>query len=304
MHSVQRCEHKQSGSIMLSTVTCESNLRLAASSRYNMFVTVKTNLYPIVERTVFPVKKITAILLAITLFILFDQGCNKKQPVVTPENEIMPGAGESAPEKPTVSEAAMHNAAIDARDVHIIQFDDPDEGDHIAVLETSQGEIRIRLFAEQASKTVEAFERLVREGHYNGQSFHTVVNGYKIEGGGTGDANEFPEEEFSLDLWNFRGAVAVGNNGLDFLIVQAEESLNPISDLYDLNFPGAIIDKYADVGGAPHQDWKNTVFGQVISGMDTVDKIAGAKLSEEGKPAEPVIITKAEIEIFSAESQA
>lgn len=242
------------------------------------------------------VKRFIAILIAVAIliFAMISCGRSRKTPL-TPELESFePGASTAQ----NTRAASDHNAEINPDDVHIIQFEDPDIGDKIAVFETTEGEIRVRLFASRAEKTVKTFIQLVESGYYNGQKFHTVVNGYKIEGGGTGAAAaELPKEpEFSLDLWNFRGAVALSNNGADFLIVQANQCLNPKEELESLKFPQKVIDKYLETGGAPHQDWKNPVFGAVVSGMETVDKIALSPVGEDGKPLDSVVITKVTIE--------
>lgn len=246
-------------------------------------------------------KKTIAILLSLILVSTAAAGCSKRGGSSSSEPEQDSSSdsrsGSSQSENAATAEAARHNAEIKSGDVHIIQFDEPDPGDKIAVLTTSEGDIRIRLFAEQVPKTVETFTKLVGEGHYNGQEFHTVVNGYKIqEGGAPGDVDYPKDGEFSLDLWNFRGAVALSGHGSDFLIVQASRPLNSEEDMKALNFPQKVIDKYMEVGGAPHQDWKNPVFGQVIEGMEIVDRIASLKTDETGTPESPVIITEITIE--------
>lgn len=245
-------------------------------------------------------KKFIAVLLILSIFTVIAAGCGKKEPapVTSSVAETSPStAVEQAPAKPTKAEAAAHNAAIRPEDVNLIQFDDPDAGDKLAVIATNGGDIKIRLFEKQAPNTVATFIKLVNEGYYNGQQFDTIVAGYKIEGGGKHDDSQYPDEkEFSLDLWNFRGAVALANVGTDFMIIDATQTLNPKSELEELNFPEIVIEKYEEVGGAPHQDWENTVFGQVIEGMDVVEKFASATLNEDGTPKEPIVITTIKIE--------
>lgn len=252
----------------------------------------------------FFVKKITAWLLLAALLAALLTGCigrSESPEESTGETSLDESpASTSVPEYSgtvTSSQAASLNAAINQSDVHIIQFNDPDPGDKIAVITTSEGEIRVRLFAEQAPKTVEAFVTLAEAGSFNGQSFTTAINGFKIEGGGAGNKDKFPAEpEYSLDLWNFRGAVALADNGSDFTIVQASRCLNKEEDLKAIHFPQKVIDKYLEVGGAPHQDWRNPVFGAVIDGMDVVDKIAGTTVDENNKPLETVVISTIAIE--------
>lgn len=242
----------------------------------------------------------------LALALLAFSGCQTREPEPVVSSSVPePAVSETAPHLPTTDEAARHNKAIKPANVHIIQFDEPEEGDPVAVLTTTAGDIKIRLFPKQVPKTVEEFTRLVEVGHYNGQIFGVVVPGYKIEQTSPAGNAKFPEDgEFSLDLWNFSGAVSLANNGSDFIIVDAKQCLNPQSELEELNFPRAVIDRYLEVGGAPHQDWTNTVFGQVIEGMDIVDKIAGGKAGGDGKPVDPVVITEARIEPFAAQEKA
>lgn len=217
----------------------------------------------------------------------------------------------------TESEAAENNAQLNEEDINLIQFQEPQAGDEIAVMQTSQGTIRIRLFREQAPKTVENFVVHANEGYYNGVTFHRVIEGFMIQGGdpdGTGrggksiyknDAGEAVsfEDEFTTDLWNFRGALSMANagpntNGSQFFIVQSPELYGATpADLEGAQFPKPVIEKYAENGGTPSLDWRHTVFGQVIEGMDIVDKIAGVETDAADKPLEPVIIENLTIEV-------
>lgn len=228
--------------------------------------------------------------LAIILLSVFS-ACNAKSAANGASGEAPAESGQQEIEgilkKPTAAEAAKHNEAIDPVNIRLIQFDDPELGDKIAVISTTEGDIKVRLFNAQAPKTVSAFIKLAEEGRYNGGKFAESVDGYKIDGAGKADDLVFSEDEFSLDLWNFSGAVAVSNNGSNFMIITANYSLNSKSELEGLKFPEPVVKKYLDIGGAPHQDWKNTVFGQVIEGMEVADKISTIK---DGEPAEIIEI--------------
>ena len=56
------------------------------------------------------------------------------------------------------------------------------------------------------------------------------------------------------------------------------------------SFPGDIVEAYAEMGGTPWLDFRHTVFGQVVEGIETVDAIADVKVGPADKPVEPVII--------------
>lgn len=103
----------------------------------------------------------------------------------------------------------------------------------VAIMETSEGTIKIRLFPEQAPKAVENFIGLAKKGYYDGLTFHRVISDFMIQGGdpkgdGTGGEsfwNKPFEDEFSDLLHNFRGSLSMANagadtNGSQFFIVQ------------------------------------------------------------------------------------
>ena len=117
------------------------------------------------------------------------------------------------------------------------QLEKPAEGEEIAVLTTSMGTIKIRLFPNAAPKAVENFKGLVKKGYYNGLIFHRVIKDFMVQTGdpnGTGSGGESIwgkafEDEFNPNLLNVRGAVAMANsgkntNGSQFFIDQAGPS--------------------------------------------------------------------------------
>lgn len=194
----------------------------------------------------------------------------------------------------------------------INQLEHPKAGDLTAVVHTTMGDIRIRLFPDQAPKTVENFATHAKNGYYNGVLFHRVINGFMIQGGdpqGTGMGGESIwggpfADEFDVDLHNLRGALSMANagpntNGSQFFIVQApevpESLVSQMEQLIDRGFPRQTIDNYKAVGGTPHLDFKHAVFGQVYEGMDVVDAIAAVETGRADKPKEDVKITSIDI---------
>ena len=183
------------------------------------------------------------------------------------------------------------------------------ENEKLVQMNTNMGSIKIKLFPEQAPKTVENFVTHAKNGYYNGIIFHRVIQDFMIQGGdptGTGMGGESIygasfEDEFSMELFNLRGALSMANagpgtNGSQFFIVQNSDA-NPRmkSQLEKAGFPKEIVEAYAENGGTPHLDHKHTVFGQVVEGMDIVDKIAGVKTVGQDKPAEDVVIESIDI---------
>jgi len=191
------------------------------------------------------------------------------------------------------------------------QLKAPISGDIVAKMKTNMGDIEIKLFPKEAPKTVENFTTHAKNGYYNGIIFHRVIKDFMIQGGdpeGTGRGGESIwgrsfADEFDPALHNIRGALCMANagpntNGSQFFIVQAdtvpENMLEQMKEMPD-SFPEDIVEAYAALGGTPWLDFRHTVFGQVIEGMDVVDKIANTPVGPQDKPIEDVIINEIEI---------
>jgi len=171
-------------------------------------------------------------------------------------------------------------------------------------METSMGTIKIKLFPEYAPKAVENFVKHSQDGYYDGLIFHRVIKDFMIQGGdpngnGTGGESIWGTpfaDEFSTNLFNLRGALSMANsgantNGSQFFIVQ-KTTLDPSmkEEMGKADYPKEIIDAYDKNGGTPWLDNRHTVFGQVIEGMDIVDKIADTKVDAKDKPEQDVVI--------------
>ena len=176
------------------------------------------------------------------------------------------------------------------------------------------GVIKVELYPEIAPNTVNNFLSLVNKGFYDGLIFHRVIPGFMIQGGdpngnGTGGQSiwgEPFEDEFSKELHNFRGALSMANsgentNGSQFFIVQANTTdpslISQMKDLPDV-FGDEVAAKYEEIGGTPWLDYRHTVFGQVIKGMDVVDAIAGVETDANDMPVDDVIIENIEFKTF------
>lgn len=183
-------------------------------------------------------------------------------------------------------------------------------GETIAILKTSMGDIKIRFFPNEAPKAVENFIRLSEQDYYDGLLFHRVIKDFMIQGGdplGTGVGGDSIwqrpfEDEFSENLHHFRGALAMANNGdpntnrSQFFIVQT----NIINDrmlnhMKSEGFSPELTAQYKKYKGAPWLDYDHTVFGQVFEGIEVVDKISQVKIGREFKPEEDIKILDIEI---------
>jgi peptidylprolyl isomerase len=148
------------------------------------------------------------------------------------------------------------------------------------VFETTEGKIEFKLFHEKAPKTCENFTKLVEKKYYDGIVFHRVIKDFMAQGGdptGTGRGgssiwNKEFEDEFSNELkFDRKGLLAMANrgpntNGSQFFITTA-----PTSWL----------------------NGKHTIFGEVISGQDTMEKINAAQTGPLDRPKNEIKIVKA-----------
>ncbi len=103
------------------------------------------------------------------------------------------------------------------------QLEEPKEGEEVAVLHTSLGDVYIRFFESAAPKAVENFKTHIKNGYYNGLIFHRIIEGFMIQGGdpegnGTGGESIWGgsfEDEFDKKLVNITGSVAMANSGVN-----------------------------------------------------------------------------------------
>ncbi len=155
-------------------------------------------------------------------------------------------------------------------------------GNSIVVLETNQGNIELKLNEEVAPKACENFKGLVKTGYYNGHIFHRVIKNFMIQGGdptGTGRGGESIwnkpfEDEFSPKaLFDKAGILAMANAGKNTNGSQFFITTKP----------------------TPWLNGHHTIFGEVVSGYDVVQKIENTKTAPGDKPTEAQKIIKAYI---------
>lgn len=177
-------------------------------------------------------------------------------------------------------------------------------GEVLVEMNTTMGSIKIKLFPEQAPKTVENFLGHAKSGYYNGIIFHRVIPNFMVQGGdptGTGMGGESIwggnfEDECVENLLNIRGALSMANagpgtNGSQFFIVQAPKvEVSMLKQMEVRGWSKEDVEVYKNNGGTPWLDGKHTVFGQVVEGMDIVDKITNVDRNSQDKPKEDVKI--------------
>mgnify|MGYP001454428491 FL=1 len=182
-----------------------------------------------------------------------------------------------------------------------------------AIMKTGMGDIELVLFPEIAPKAVENFIKLAEDGYYDGVIFHRVIEDFMIQGGdptGSGMGGESIyghsfEDEFDLNYRNFYGALSMANagpstNGSQFFIVTAKDIPENIFQQMEEfgeegGYPEEVIAGYKELGGAFWLDFKHTVFGQVIAGMDVVEEISKVKRDHGDRPLYDIEIEGIEI---------
>lgn len=139
--------------------------------------------------------------------------------------------------------------------------------------------IRIELDASAAPLTVENFEKLVKEGFYDGLTFHRIIPGFMIQGGdpdgngmggpGYGIKGEFASNGWDNSIKHTRGVISMARSmmpnsaGSQFFIMHKD---------------------------APHLDGDYAAFGKVVEGIEVVDEIAGVKTDRNDRPTAPVVM--------------
>jgi len=188
------------------------------------------------------------------------------------------------------------------------------------LLQTSMGDMVIRL-SDSTPLHRDNFLKLVKVGFYDSVLFHRVIKNFMIQSGdpnsktappgiqlGNGGPGYTVPAEFRTTLFHKKGVIAaarMGDNvnplkassGSQFYIVQGKSYTDSELEMMETGqgkkFSADQKEAYKINGGTPHLDGSYTVFGEVIKGLDVIDKIAGVKTSMGDRPAENVRILKA-----------
>lgn len=159
-------------------------------------------------------------------------GCNNEEAQSNPTTEPATTAVSlTSTEDEANAKGILASLGIDAEmlgiepDIHYdndhepgFQLEMPNEGDTIAIIHTSMGNITLRFFPEQAPKTVTNFINLAKDGKYDNSTFYRVIDDFMIQGGNQTQTSSYGsefEDEFCDKLFNIRGAVAMANGGAD-----------------------------------------------------------------------------------------
>jgi peptidyl-prolyl cis-trans isomerase A (cyclophilin A) len=160
------------------------------------------------------------------------------------------------------------------------------------LLHTSQGDITVELYPDKAPKTVDNFLQYVKDGYYDGTIFHRVIPSFMIQGGG-----------WTKDLQRKRPRAPIhneANNGLSNLrgtlaMARTQDPHSAAAEFFINVVDNKRLDYVGDANGVT--TWGYCVFGKVVDGMDTVDKIKSSETGPQGPlptdvPKIPVVIEK------------
>lgn len=182
---------------------------------------------------------------------------------------------------------------------------------------TKFGNMDVLLY-DATPKHQENFIKLVKEGYFENQLFHRVINNFMIQGGdpnsigapmgemlGMGGPGYTVPAEIRDYLYHKKGAIAAArkgdmvnpeqsSSGSQFYIVQGQvfskEQLEAFVKMEKhKEFSTQEIEDYTTIGGTPHLDDAYTVFGEVINGLDIIDRIASTPVDEYNRPLEDVV---------------
>jgi cyclophilin family peptidyl-prolyl cis-trans isomerase len=202
----------------------------------------------------------------------------------------------------------------------VTAFAGPPKNQYVRI-KTSYGECIIRLYNETPQHR-DNFIKLIKQGFYNGTLFHRVIQNFMIQGGdpdskdpekatpgaelGNGDVGYTIPAEFKDSIFHKRGVLAAArddnpkkaSSGCQFYIVEGKrytagklDTLEKASRMNGHKFPQWQRDWYESVGGTPQLDQNYTVYGEVVTGLDMVDRIAAVKKDERDRPVMDVPMT-------------
>ncbi|MBK8443821.1 MAG: peptidylprolyl isomerase [Sphingobacteriales bacterium] len=189
---------------------------------------------------------------------------------------------------------------------------------HVALISTELGDMKVKLY-NQTPRHRDNFIKLTKEGFYDGTLFHRVMMNFMIQGGdpdsklatpnqklGNGGPGYNIPAEFVPDLIHKRGALAAArmgdavnpkkeSNGSQFYLVQGQKfspvELAQVEKVTKRKLAKSSVDIYTTLGGAPFLDGDYTVFGEVIEGLDVIDRIAMVGSNPQSRPFKDIPMT-------------
>ena len=166
----------------------------------------------------------------------------------------------------------------------------------VAVLKTSDGEMVVEFWPEVAPKTVENFKKLAREGFYNGTAFHRIIKGFMIQGGDPNTKDLSKESSYGMGGPGYKIPAEFNDRPHVRGVLSMARAADP-------NSAGSQF--FICLGVASSLDHQYTAFGNVIKGLDVLDKIGSTPVgrSPAGEMSKPnTRVTLESVKIVPADS--
>lgn len=191
--------------------------------------------------------------------------------------------------------------------------------DPTVIISTSMGDMKVKLYNDTPLHR-DNFLKLAKEGYYDGTLFHRVIKGFMVQGGDPDSKNASPQQmlgqggpgytvpaEFVFPThYHKKGALAAArqsdqvnpkreSSGSQFYIVQgnpvSEQQLQQIAASTKIQYSDELKKVYQTLGGTPFLDNQYTVFGEIIEGLDVLDKIAAVQIQPGDRPVQDIKMT-------------
>lgn len=182
-----------------------------------------------------------------------------------------------------------------------------------AEISTDFGTMKVMLY-NSTPKHRDNFIKLAKEGFYDGLLFHRVINGFMIQGGDPDSRNASPGQQLGMGGPGYlidaeigsphlRGTLAAAqapnpqkrSSGSQFYLVQGQpmtdEALDEMERRKNIVYSPAQRQLYKEIGGTPFLDNDYTVFGEIVEGLEVIDKIANVPTGDGDRPVEDVKMT-------------
>jgi len=189
-----------------------------------------------------------------------------------------------------------------------------------AMIETEAGNMKVKLY-DSTPQHRENFIELANKGFYEGLLFHRVMKDFMIQAGDPDSKEAEPGQQLGrggpgytipaeIGAAHFKGALSAArqpdhvnpnreSSGSQFFIVQGtiqtEQQLDNFSKSRGFEYSDAQKKLYKELGGYPFLDREYTVFGEVVEGLEVIDKVAAVAIDANRRPLEDIRIIKVEI---------
>ncbi len=176
-------------------------------------------------------------------------------------------------------------------------------------IETPQGSC-IVILSNETPVHRDNFIRLVKKGYFNKTTFNRIIKDFVVQGGDPDSLYEKPHvlnaeqkwiaPEFRPNLFHKRGALGMGRDDnptkasftTQIYLVDGKKvtngRLDTIEKKFNTHFSAAQREAYTTIGGQPSLDQRYMIFGEIVQGLDLIDKLTALKVDKNGNPGTPV----------------